>query len=216
VRAYFMEQGSSEWWERRKGIPTCSNFDRIITGTGKLSKQADDYICELIGDKYSLIPPEGVENYTSRAIRWGQQTEADACRWYEMETGSVVTRVGFLVSDDGYFGGSPDRVIGPLEDHEPARIVGGAEVKCPQAAAHVRYCLDGIVPTKYKPQVHGYLWLAKADWWDFVSFCPGLPGLRIRCEPDEYTKSLGQAMLDFRDRYREIERKLELTGEIPA
>jgi len=205
VKTLFMDQGSDEWFEARKGIPTCSEFDRILTGGGKLSKQADEYAHELIGQKYSLIPPEGVESFTNRSVRWGQATEDQARRRYEMEIKRAVTRVGFCTSDDGRFGGSPD---GLVDD------IGGLELKCPQPKAHVGYCLardehdNPVLPLKYKPQVHGHLWISKRAWWDFFSFCPGLPPFLIRVCPDEYTEALGKALEEFDGRLKELERKI--------
>ena len=41
------EQGSVGWLEARLGIPTASQFSRIVTATGRLSKQRDSYLAEL-------------------------------------------------------------------------------------------------------------------------------------------------------------------------
>lgn len=202
---YFdVEQGSDTWFQMRKGIPTCSEFSRILTGTGKISDSCEDYICELVGEKYSDIPPEGVESFTSRAMQWGQQMESEARRWYTMNTGHKVRNGGFVTSLDGRFGGSPDGLI---------ESIGGIELKCPQAKAHVSYCLKGILPLKFRPQVHGALWITGALWWDFVSYCRGLPPFRIRVEPDEYTEKLGKALEEFHARYLEIEAKVMQEGE---
>jgi hypothetical protein len=198
-RWHDVEQGTSEWWELRKGIPTASEFKRILTGGGKLSTQADDYACELVADKHCLIPPEGVENFTNRAIRWGQQTEAEARRWYMMEHRHAVSNGGFCVTLDGRFGCSPDGLINEL---------GGLELKCPQGKNHVSYCLKGELPNDYRPQVHGALWVTGALWWDFVSYCPGLPAFRVRVEPDDYTQRLGEALEAFHRRYLEIEEQV--------
>jgi hypothetical protein len=208
-----VEQGSSEWGDLRRGIPTASNFVKILTGTGKLSASADDYICTLISDKYCLIPEAGVENFTSRAVNWGQQTEESARRWYAMESRSEVSKVGFITTDDGRFGGSPDALVGPN---------GGLELKCPQGDTHVGYCLKNRIPPKYIPQVHGHLVITnvfeekdKRLWWDWVSYCPyraGPPGLRIRVQPDDYTKKLADVLLQFDKRYRLLEDRF-LNGE---
>ena len=39
------QQGTVEWTEARLGIPTASEFSRIVTATGKLSKQRDGLPC---------------------------------------------------------------------------------------------------------------------------------------------------------------------------
>ena len=51
-------QYSPEWWNVRRGIPTASEFDRILTpATGKPSKSADGYACQLIGERLSTEYP---------------------------------------------------------------------------------------------------------------------------------------------------------------
>ena len=42
------EQGTVAWQEARLGIPTASQFSRIVTATGRLSKQRDSYLAELL------------------------------------------------------------------------------------------------------------------------------------------------------------------------
>ena len=44
------EQGSAAWSEARLGIPTASEFSRIITPGGKLSKSRDGYLAELLAE----------------------------------------------------------------------------------------------------------------------------------------------------------------------
>ena len=43
------QQGSVEWFEARLGIPTASEFSRIVTPTGKLSAARVTYMGELLG-----------------------------------------------------------------------------------------------------------------------------------------------------------------------
>jgi len=204
---YQVEQGSEEWFLLRKGKPTASNFHKIITAVrGDLSKSAEDYACELIGDEFSEIPPEGIENATSRAIRWGQHAEEQARAWYELQTGLAVRRTGLLVSKDGRFGASPDGLVGET---------GGLELKCPQAKQHVIYCnAPHKLLNDYRQQVHGSLFVSKRLWWDLVSYSPGLPGLRIRVEPDDYTKMLATALEGFWTMYRATRERVMGTPEI--
>ena len=44
-----VEQGSNEWIAARLGLPTASNFDKIITPGGKLSTSSRKYGCFLGG-----------------------------------------------------------------------------------------------------------------------------------------------------------------------
>ena len=188
-------QGSDTWFDLRKGVLTASRMGRILTPkTGKLSAQADGLINELIGEKLSLIPPEGVENYTNRSMRWGNICEAEARSWYAMERNLEVQQVGFLQTDDGRFGASPDGLVG--ED-------GGLELKCPQSSTQVGYLLAGELPGDYRAQVHGSLIVSGRAWWDFLSYSPGLAPLLVRVVPDEYTRQLRVALEMFWEKYQE-------------
>ena len=206
-RVYDCIQYSPEWWQLRRGIPTASNFGRILTPkTQKLSSQADDYICELIADQVQLNPPFFTErNGHTAAMRNGINCEPEARRFYEMEVGLDVRQVGFVTTEDGRFGFSPDGLVGEE---------GGLELKCPEAKTQARYLIDATLPDEYRAQVHGPLALALIDptmpfkWWDFMSYCPGLADLTIRVEPDDYTKKLAEALEVFYARYQSLLERL--------
>jgi len=204
---FVVEQGTEEWWELKKGIPSASQYHRILTpARGEISKQAEDYAAELIGDEFGLIAPEGVENFTNRAVRWGIETENEAREWYCFQTGLEVRRAGWLTTKDGRFGCSPDGLVGET---------GGLELKCPQSKTHVLYCLDPRrLLMDYRCQVHGALWISKRQWWDLVSYCPGLPGLRMRIEPDEFTDKLGIALGHFWTMLQDMRTKIVGQPEI--
>lgn len=188
------QQYSPEWWEARRGIPTASAFDRIITPGGKLSAQADDYIAELIGDRVCLTPNFLTERPVSRAMANGTDCEPQARSWYELEHAEV-QQVGFVVTDDLRFGCSPDGLVGSD---------GLLELKCPTLKTQVKYLLAGpVLPPEYKPQVHGQLFVTGRAWVDFVSYAPGLDKLLVRVFPDRYTTELKVALEVFYEKYRE-------------
>lgn len=177
-----IEQGSQDWHDLRLGVPTASNFSRIITAAGgKASKQRQGYIEDLIGEKLSLYLPDRAESYTNKAIRWGQECEAEARRFYKMDQNVDVTNGGFCTTDDGRFGASPDFLVG---------AEGCGELKCPQPGTQVHYILEGKLPDDYKAQVHGHLIVTGRKWCDFLSYAPGLSPFLIRVEPDAFTKEL--------------------------
>lgn len=203
MKVYFMEQGSDDWFDIRKGKPTASRFDMILTAA-KLqpSAQQDTLIDELIGERLSLIPPEGVENFTNRAIRWGEHCEKEARAWYTLETGREVQKVGFIENDR--FGCSPDGLVGMRLDEVGnfASAEGAIELKCPQAETQVRYVRKGVLPFEYRAQVHGHLIVTGLPWVDFLSFSPGIPPLLVRVEPDDFTKRLAEELDRFYLRFQ--------------
>lgn len=199
-------QYSPEWWEVRCGIPTASAFDRIITAvTGKPSSAARAYMCELAADIACLTPnffTERDNRPKSYAMENGTNTEPEARRFYEMEREAEVRQVGFILSDCGRYGCSPDGLVG--ED-------GGLELKCPLLKTQAEYLLDGpVLPVAYKPQVHGSLIVTGRKWWDFLSYSPGLPPLLVRVEPDKYTDTLRKILEDFCAEYDRVLAKLGL------
>lgn len=196
-------QGSPEWWSAREGIPTCSNFHRIITPkTQQLAGGAEDYIHELIGQKICHTPPFFTENPMNAAMRHGIDTEPHARRFYEMDRNATVSQVGFLLSDCGRYGGSPDGLVG--DD-------GGLELKCPAIKTHVRYLLEKKLPDEYAAQVHGLLLVSGRPWWDFMSYAgPGVEPFLIRVEPGPFTRSLRVVLEQFLERYEKV--SASLTG----
>ena len=61
---------------------------------------------------------------------------------------------------------------------------GLLELKCPREDTHLLYLARGVLPTDYKAQVQGQLWVTGRAWVDFMSYCPELPPFLIRVEPD--------------------------------
>jgi hypothetical protein len=199
------KQYSPEWWSARRGVPTASRFDEIITpSTGKKSGQAKAYMAELAGDVACLNPnffSERDAKPKSYAMAAGTANEPHARLFYEMERSAEVQQVGFVMSDCGRFGCSPDGLVG--ED-------GGLELKCPMLKTQAQYVLGGTLPVEYRPQVHGTLIITGRPWWDFLSYSPGLPPLLVRVEPDEYTEALRQFLNEFFEEYQVVLKKLGL------
>ena len=69
----------SEAYDRLKlGIPTSSNFHKIITPQGKPSKQWREYACVLVAER---LLQRKIEFYNSPAMERGLIVEADAVDW---------------------------------------------------------------------------------------------------------------------------------------
>lgn len=179
-------QGTTEWHAARCGIPTASEFDKIITTQGKQSTQRTKYMYKLAGES---IAGAEENSYQSAAMIRGNETEAEARRFYEFATGESVDEVGFCLSDCGRYGASPDGLVG--ED-------GQVEIKCPTLAVHVGYLLAGVLPTEYFQQTQGQLFVTGRKWSDFVSYYPGIKPLIVRVYPDgSFHKMLGVELEGF-------------------
>jgi len=172
MRIIDVEQGSPEWFAYKAGVPSASNFDKLVTTKGEPSKSREQYILKCAGEKVTGVIVEG---YKNQWMEEGQTKEEEARAMYELVKGMTVEQVGFCVTDYGY-GCSPDGMI--LED-------GLLEIKCPLIHTHVKYLLDGCLPSEYFHQVQGQLLVTNRKWCDFVSYFPGLKPLIVRVFPDK-------------------------------
>ena len=186
-------QRSPEWHEARRGIPTASSFNKIVTSNGSPSKQAEGYLYQLVAERLAGVREEA---YISPAMLEGIAREAESRRVYAMLREVEVEEVGFCIDDSGRYGCSPDGLIG--ED-------GVLELKNPQGKAAVEYLVSGTLPTAYVQQVQGQLLVTGREWCDFVSYYPGLPTLIVRVERDEgFISKLRDALEAFCDRLDEV------------
>jgi hypothetical protein len=188
-------QYSPEWWEIRRGVPTASDADRIITPkTGKLSASHEKYIHKLIADRVRFDPNMLTERPMSAAMRHGVECEPTARDWYSFDTGLEVRQVGFCMTDDKRFGFSPDGLVS---------TEGVLELKCPQPETHVGYILGGILPDEYRCQCHFALACSELPWLDFVSYAEGFDPFKIRVVPDEFTAKMRAVMNEFYGLYEQ-------------
>ena len=194
---HVVEQGSEAWLALRIGIPTASEFDRIITPkTGKLSAQARPYAIKLVAE--AILGESLSEIGDLKWVQRGKELEPEASQLYEFELGVTTSPVGFITSDDGRIGASPDRLV----DGIPAAV----ELKCPAPHTQLAYVLDGF-GTDYKTQVQGQMLVGDFEWVDRYAYHPALPPMRVRTYRDEaYIKLLRDALdgfLEMRDRLME-------------
>jgi YqaJ-like viral recombinase domain len=173
VRILPGEQGSEAWHDARRGIPTASQFHRILS-PAKLepSAQRDAYLYELVAER--LLGQDFGPDATQFMDR-GLKLEDDAVRFYEFAREVETQKCGLCVTDDGLVGCSPDRLVGDE---------GGLELKTPSAPVHIGYVVDGL-GVKFRLQVQGALWVTGRDWWDLCSYNPELKPALVRCYPDK-------------------------------
>jgi len=168
-----LEQGTQEWLDARKGIPTASSFSKIVTPSkGDKSTSSKTYMYELIAEKLGASN----ESYSNEWMERGNELESMARSTFEFLTDLKVDEVGMIKTDCGNIGCSPDGLIG--ED-------GGLEIKCPKASTHIKYILEGVLPLEYKTQVMGSLMVSERDYWYFMSYHPELDPFILKIERDE-------------------------------
>jgi hypothetical protein len=185
-------QGEESWFRARMGIPTASNFHRIITPkTCAFSEQSAALAHELLAEWIVDHPITGPEtDFMNR----GHDLEDAAIEHYELLREVETSAVGFITTDDGMVGCSPDRLVG--ED-------GGVEIKSHPGnpGIHVGFMLGLPLEPKHKPQLQGCLWISERKWWDIISYHDEMSPVIVRIERDEeYIDKLAAAVNEFKDR----------------
>lgn len=200
------EQGSRQWLEARLGIPTASEMSRVVTPTGKLSAARDTYLAELLAEFFT---GEQYSDFESSAMERGKVLEPEAFDEYGFLTDTEPTKVGLIFKDESRMvGASPDGLVGDA---------GGLELKCPLAPTHLLWLARGECPKQHWCQVQTSIWVSGREWWDFMSYFPELPPLRVRVEPDEgYQKALDKHVPVFIEEMLEARERLAAMGVQPA
>lgn len=200
-----MTQGSEEWFAARRGRPTASEFDKIITAkTLKPSSQREDYALKLIGE--ILRPDEQEEFWGNKDTDRGVELEPLAREEFAKQTGLDVRTVGFVTRDDEVVGCSPDSLVAKSKQENP---VAGLEIKCPRSKGYLKHLLGGGLPDEYKLQVHGSMAVTGLKAWYFMSYCQGLPPFIHLVRWDETTDKISEALDDFLIYYAELKQQAE-------
>lgn len=185
VERFDCEQGTPEWFQCRLGIPTASRFaDILAKGEGKMRGR---YLHELAADIIRGFSDS--DTYTNSHMERGKDQEDEARRLYAFVYDADPERVGFL--RNGRKGASPDSLLG---------TAGGLEIKCAIGHVQIDRLRKGTLPSEHVAQVQGSMWVSEREYWDFVSYSPGLPLLRVRVNRDEaYIANLAKAVDAFVD-----------------
>lgn len=164
------EQGSDEWLAARKGCITGSRFRecRDKLRGGQPSKACIAYAMDTARERVGGRAPTKFQN---AAMRTGHEQEPLARLAYERRTGNLVEEVGFITTDDGLYGLSPD---GLIDDD------GVLEIKTMVSSDTLFAAVaDGDV-SAYMDQCLGYLWLLGRQWVDLVLWVPDLNHMVIK------------------------------------
>jgi predicted phage-related endonuclease len=185
-----IEQRTDEWFEARLGIPTASQFSKIIAKgrSGGESLQRLKYMRELAGERITGKPAESYSNgYTER----GRKVEEEARCYYELINDVDVECIGFVRNciDGHYYGCSPDGLVGKH---------GLLEIKTAKPDILIEIIEKKKVPSEHMAQIQGQIWVCQRDWCDFFAYYPGMPPFIKRVErDDEYIARLADAVASF-------------------
>lgn len=200
MKIHNVEQGSREWLQLHLGIPTAGGLDNLITPTFELRKgeTPKTYVYKKVAEAWRGKPMIDL-SASSYMMEQGLILESEAIPFWELTTGRKVTRVGFITTDDGRFGCSPDGII--LDEPMNGKLLYastncnaiGIEIKCPSPHTHVKYLSEGVVPKEYVAQVYGSMFATGFKKWVFMSYCRGFPPLIL--EATQGTKESSAIMI---------------------
>lgn len=182
-------QGSAQWLALRAGIVTASVMSELVTPKKRKIAKANSLLYRLLAERFLGRPLDQVN------IGWagdqGKILEDEAIPRFELDTGLITERVGFITTDDGKIGCSPDALVEG----------GGVEAKCCLPQTHVEFLLGNKVPDEHFGQVQGGLLVTGLPVWWFVSYCRGFPPLIVKVDRDEaYLAVLSEAIRLFNQR----------------
>lgn len=197
MQIFNCEQGTDEWFECRKGIPTASNFATVMAkGDGKTRSK---YMRRLAGE---ILTGELAEQFSNVHTERGNAMEDEARQMYAFLESAEIHRVGFI--RNGEKGASPDSLVGNN---------GGLEIKTALADIQIDRLERDRLPPEHKAQVQGNIWLSEREWWDFVSYSPRLPVLTIRVfRDDAYIAEMSKEIDAFNDELAALVERIRCYG----
>lgn len=206
---YDIVQKSPEWINIKKGKLSGSRVDEVFKLDGSLKTGYISYIRKyareaIVDDEREISQRDKKEN--SFDISWGNKYEPEAKQWFHNNVHPIID-VGFIESDIGFFGTSPDGIIA-----DGMNLVSGVEFKCPHIDTHVNYGIDiinGKLPNRVKLQVHANMIAANVDSWFFVSYYPGQVPHLIEIKKDKFTEDFKKCIIKFSDKYKEQKKLVE-------
>lgn len=199
------EQGSEAWYKARLGLPTASEFHTIMAKgrDGGDSKTRKTYLYKLAGE---IITGEPMESYSNGYMERGKELEEEARNLYAFTYDVEPVQVGFVRNKIA--GASPDSLI--------ARD-GGCEIKVAVPHIQAERLFRGDLPPEHKAQVQGGMWITGRSWWDFISYCPKMPLLRVRVPRDDgYIATIAGAVKAFDVELYQTVQRIRDHGKAPG
>lgn len=215
------EQGSAEWFEVRRGIPTASEFSTVMSegrADGTMPNAMIDALVKegaTAAQLAAAVKAAKSRNSNPAAMRAKYldrlaaeiiteepdpdtfaSAHLDRGKEHEHEARALYAMTYEPVTLVGFMrngrvGASPDSLVGTN---------GGLEIKSALPHIQLPRLRAGVLPPEHKAQVQGNLWIAEREWWDFMSYWPKLPPLVVRVYRDEaYIAQLAKAIDAFNE-----------------
>lgn len=148
--------------------PRSPKIERAIQGEDvrEWSEAAKNYAFTLACERLTGEPTTG--GYDTWEARRGRFLEDEAREAHSFVIDAEIERVGFVTTDDGLYGCSPDGLFEPS---------GGEEIKCFLAPEKVRSIVFDIDIGDVMDQVMGSLWITGREVWHMVLYFPKLASI---------------------------------------
>lgn len=160
------EQKSPEWYAARAGRLTGSVATAMMSKI-KIGEAAGrrNLRAKLVLERVTGKTQEN--DFASHDMQRGIELEPEAAGEFEVLTGAIVQRCGFLAMEHDY-GCSLDGYLGDFEEL--------VSIKCPNDANHMAYLLGGKrIPKDYIDQCCHEMWVTGAKRHHFMSYSPNFP-----------------------------------------
>jgi exodeoxyribonuclease (lambda-induced) len=176
MKQHFVEQGHVGWFKLRVGKVTASELGNLLTPEFEIRKgeTPKTFVYTKVAESWQGRPLISTGSWQTEQ---GQIREDEAIPWLALEKEWNILPGGFIETDDGRAGCSPDGLVQGEEF--------GIEVKCPEAVNHVRYLSEGVLPKAYVAQVYGSMFVTGFKKWVFVSYRRGFPALVLEIYRDQ-------------------------------
>ena len=152
------EQKTDEWQILRDGTAVTGSNAKKVKGNGNAFLYETLAMMTTVRERKQAYGPD---------IDRGNELEPEARKAYEKATGQKVREVAFI--KNGRYGISPDGLVMRTKNQIKKLI----EIKSPDTNNHIRYILEGKLPSEHIDQIiHGFVVCEDVDEIDFVSYCP--------------------------------------------
>ena len=160
---------NEQWIEVRAGKFTASNASAFLADSRTKGETIGDScktLCHKVMAERTGWREERNPYMEFAAIRRGLVFESVARKLAEEKLGEKITECGFVETDDGWFGCSPDGLI-----EKDGKIDALVEIKCPEPMSFYKQLMNAAKP-EYQQQMQMQMNICDCPRAYFVLYCP--------------------------------------------